>query len=196
MAEQTLNIPSILVFIIVTVLAVRWYTRSNTATSNNPQASSTTGATVRINAAQVEQISQMFPQLQRRSIAWELHRNGGNVAAVTEKVLSGRSLETPPPSFTLPTPLRSTTNTPTSRTPTPAAKAVSKPDLISRYNLSSKLANSASETSATTSEGEQPVKPKAWSQDRNERQSNLQRRREEMILAARRKMEEKDRAKA
>lgn len=32
----------------------------------------------------------MFPQLSRRDIAWDLSRNGGNVAATTERALSGR----------------------------------------------------------------------------------------------------------
>jgi coupling of ubiquitin conjugation to ER degradation protein 1 len=41
---------------------------------------------------------------------------------------------------------------------------------------------------------EQPKK--GWSQDKNERQKNLQRRREEMILAARRKLEAQEKGKA
>jgi coupling of ubiquitin conjugation to ER degradation protein 1 len=41
---------------------------------------------------------------------------------------------------------------------------------------------------------EQPKK--AWSQDKNERQKNLQRRRDEMILAARRKLEAQEKGKA
>jgi hypothetical protein len=35
----------------------------------------------------------MFPQVPRRSIMWDLQRNGGNVVATTERVLSGRGLE-------------------------------------------------------------------------------------------------------
>lgn len=58
-----------------------------------------------------------------------------------------------------------------------------QPDLITRYNLKSKL------ESAPASEEEK--KGKAWSSDRDVRQASLQRRREEMVLAARRKMEAK-----
>jgi coupling of ubiquitin conjugation to ER degradation protein 1 len=36
----------------------------------------------------------MFPQFDRRQIAWDLERNRGNMAATTERVLSGRGLET------------------------------------------------------------------------------------------------------
>ena len=35
----------------------------------------------------------MFPQLDRRAIAWDLSRNGGNVGATTEKVLVGGGLD-------------------------------------------------------------------------------------------------------
>lgn len=73
--------------------------------------------------------------------------------------------------------------------PVAAAAKPSHPDLITRYNLSSKL-NQPTELTEETPKG------KAWSADRSERQSNLQRKREEMILAARRKMEEKERANA
>ena len=81
---------------------------------------------------------------------------------------------------------------PEAPTPVRPATTVAKPahpDLITRYNLSSKLNQSAEPA-------EEKPKGKAWSADRNERQSNLQRKREEMLLAARRKMEEKERASA
>jgi hypothetical protein len=35
----------------------------------------------------------MFPQVSRRSIMWDLQRNGGNVVSTTERILSGRGLE-------------------------------------------------------------------------------------------------------
>ncbi|ORY11357.1 hypothetical protein BCR34DRAFT_588014 [Clohesyomyces aquaticus] len=180
MAEQTLNVPQLIVFVILAVLAIRWFM----AKPSNVTRPSTT-RTVRVNPSQIDQIAQMFPQMNRRDIAWDLQRNGGNVAATTEKVLSGRTLDPAPESFN-PPPQRSN---PTSRTATPTPKPA-QTDLITRYNLASKL-SAAPESSTSDSQ----TKQKTWSQDRNERQANLQRRREEMILAARRKMEEKDRAK-
>lgn len=42
---------------------------------------------------QVDQLQQMFPQLNRRDIQWDLQRNGGSVQATTERVLGGRGLE-------------------------------------------------------------------------------------------------------
>ncbi|KAF1980280.1 hypothetical protein BU23DRAFT_495672 [Bimuria novae-zelandiae CBS 107.79] len=183
MTEQTLNIPQILVFLVVTVLVARWWL-------NKPGAAATPtlAANRRINPAQIDQLAQIFPQLDRRTIAWNLQRNGGNPQAITETMLGGRSLQEPPVSFQLPP---SRTATPTGAQRQPASRQPAKPsqpDLITRYNLMSKVGQAA-----TTSVEEQP-KGKAWSQDRNERQANLQRRREEMILAARLKMEEKAKA--
>ncbi|OAL48039.1 AMFR protein-like protein [Pyrenochaeta sp. DS3sAY3a] len=183
MAEQSVNIPQVLVFIVVTFLAVRWY--FSKPTSSDAPATSSRSAP-RISPAQIDQLAQMFPQLTRRDIAWDLQRNGGNVSATTERVLSGRGLDPAPASFAPPAPRAAAVP---ARTPVPVAKNV-HPDLITRYNLSSKL----SQPSEPAPE-EQP-KAKAWSQDRNERQSNLQKRREEMILAARRKLEDKEKAKA
>lgn len=53
--------------------------------------------------------------------------------------------------------------------------------MITRYNLKGKL---------TVAE-EEDKKGKGWSSNRDERQASLQRRRDEMILAARRKMQAK-----
>ncbi|PQE15424.1 hypothetical protein CJF31_00008948 [Rutstroemia sp. NJR-2017a BVV2] len=131
----------------------------------------------------------------RRSIMWDLQRNGGNVVATTERILSGRGLENPPQSFQPPPPAQ----TPTSSTPTPAAKPA-QPDLITRYNLKAKLAAQEAEAQAQAQAAavESETKPKqggqSWSTNKGERQALLQKRREEMILAARRKMEERVKA--
>jgi coupling of ubiquitin conjugation to ER degradation protein 1 len=62
--------------------------------------------------------------------------------------------------------------------------------LITRYNLTSKLANEDAESDSQESTSTVGGKT-AWSQNKNERQALLQRRREEMILAARKKMQAK-----
>lgn len=89
MAEQSINIPQVIVFAVVAFLVYRWYSSKPAANGTRPVAS----RSVRINPAQIDTIAQMFPQLSRRDIAWDLQRNGGNAAATTERVLSGRSLE-------------------------------------------------------------------------------------------------------
>lgn len=128
---------------------------------------------------------------------WDLQRNGGNVVATTERILSGRGLEVPPQSFQPPLPIPASSTIPTSSTTTPAKPL--PPDLITRYNLQAKLAEETSrkegsegfETGETPDSGGKQKQGQAWSQNKAERQALLQRRREEMILAARRKMEAK-----
>lgn len=183
---STLNIPQLLVIIVVSFLIFRWY-NSSSAGSAQQRAPAGRNAQPRVNPAAVEQISQMFPQLNRRDIMWDLSRNGNNVAATTERVLGGRGLEAPPPSFQPPMPAapaaRPALNPQTTPKPT-------HPDLITRYQLANKI---QSEEAAPT---EEPPKKPSWSQNKAERQQNLQRRREEMILAARRKILEKEKAKS
>lgn len=93
MAEQSINVPQVLVFIVVTFLAVRWYFSKPTPAAPGTRAAANRAAP-RINLAQIDQVAEMLPQLSRRDIAWDLQRNGGNVAATTERALSGRGLDT------------------------------------------------------------------------------------------------------
>ncbi|KIW03251.1 uncharacterized protein PV09_05472 [Verruconis gallopava] len=183
-SDQTINLPQLLVLTVIGFLAIRWLfsTRTPNAAAQGRNASSAN----RVNPAHVEQILQMFPQLDRRTVMWELQRNGGSVAMVTEKILTGRALEIPPPSFQPPMPA-----TPPSAAarPAPSQPKSTHPDLITKYNLASRL-NESPNTS------ENKGKQVAWSSNKEERQSLLQKRREEMILAARRKLEERDRAAA
>lgn len=66
-----------------------------------------------------------------------------------------------------------------------------QPDLISRYNLGARLNAKSEEDDLPSPSGKQ-----AWSQNKAERQALMKRRREEMILAARKKMEAKIAAEA
>lgn len=70
-------------------------------------------------------------------------------------------------------------------------------DLISRYNLSSKLSAAATkavqEPTPDVTPATQNTSSTAWASTKSERAALLARRRDEMILNARRKMEEKDR---
>ena len=95
--QQTINIPGLLVVAFFSFLAIRWYLSSSSSSTRTAPASGARNAGgSRINPAQVDQIAQMFPQLSRREIMWDLQRNGGNMAATTERVLSGRGLEQVP----------------------------------------------------------------------------------------------------
>ena len=96
MSEQTLNIPQLIAVLLITFFALRWYFSSPSSSSGTSSTSASRGLSRhdRVNPAHVEQLAQMFPQLDRREIAWELQRSRGNMAATTERVLSGRGLET------------------------------------------------------------------------------------------------------
>jgi hypothetical protein len=76
-----------------------------------------------------------------------------------------------------------------------AAPAPAHPDLITRYKLQNKLSaedNESQDDGGSAESSGKPGKPgKAWSADRDERQTLLQKRRDQMILEARRKMEAK-----
>ncbi|KZF25386.1 hypothetical protein L228DRAFT_280627 [Xylona heveae TC161] len=195
MAEQTLSIPQLIAVGLIGFFLIRWlfFSPSSNAGNRNAQASGARQtAARRVDPQQVEQVAQMFPQASRRDIQWDLQRNGGSVAATVERVLSGR-LEMAPPSFQplnlTPSPVAIATTT--SRTSTP--HKAKYPDLITRYNLGSRVKATEAAASSTSPA---PASKQGWSQNKTERQSLMQQRKEEMILAARRKMEDKDKQKA
>ncbi|TVY29508.1 Coupling of ubiquitin conjugation to ER degradation protein [Lachnellula hyalina] len=195
-SDQTINLPQLILILVLGGLAIRYFFSSNSPSTGNRGATSANN--VRAREADVERIQQMFPQVSRRNIMWDLQRNGGNVVATTERILSGRGLEVPPQSFQPPLP--STTSSTTSTT-TPKPARPLQPDLITRYNLGSKINNPPITTDEEEAEREKEekkpqVQNSSWSANKGERQALLQRRREEMILAARRKMEAKVAAEA
>lgn len=92
--EPSLNIPSLLTLAVVSFFVIRWFFNRD----SEPGSGGSGGGRSRargnaVDPAQVEQISQMFPQLNTREIMWDLQRNGGSVAATTERILGGRGLE-------------------------------------------------------------------------------------------------------
>ncbi|KAI0870958.1 hypothetical protein GGS24DRAFT_473334 [Hypoxylon argillaceum] len=196
MADEQVSFTSLVLIVVLGGLVIRYlfFPSSAAATASGANRTRDAAAVSRAREAAVERIQQMFPQFDRRTILWELQRNGGNMATTTERILGGR-IDTPPPTFQPPPPPTSTIVSSTSQAAkTPLRPA--EPDLITRYKLQDKLDNdrrgSSSSSVATGSESATPKpKTKAWSSSREERQMALQRRRDEMILAARRKMEAK-----
>lgn len=95
--------------------------------------------------------------------------------------------------FQPPPPPGSNNNTNNGAATQPKAPAgPAHPDLITRYNLKDKIdapSTAGGESSAETTGGK--GSGKGWSSNRDERQSLLQKRRDQMILEARRKMEAK-----
>ncbi|KAI1095879.1 hypothetical protein F5B19DRAFT_439413 [Rostrohypoxylon terebratum] len=179
MADEQVSLTSLILIIVLGGLIIRYLFFS--PASQPPRPTQNAQSASRAREAAVERIQQMFPQVDRRTILWDLHRNGGNIAATTERILSGR-LETPPLTFQPPPP--PTSPTPSAQAQQPKAQPKpAEPDLITRYKLQDKV--------AANSEADSAIKSKSWSSSRDERQASLQRRRDEMILAARKKMEAK-----
>jgi coupling of ubiquitin conjugation to ER degradation protein 1 len=89
--QTPFSLSQLLVILVLGFLVIRWIFFSSTPSSQSSHGHAS--GTSRVNPAQVEQVSQMFPQLDRRDIMWDLQRNGGNVQATTERILNGRTLE-------------------------------------------------------------------------------------------------------
>lgn len=89
--DQTINLPQLVIILLLGGFAVRYFFFS-TPQSPGQQSTSSRGG-VRVRDADVDRVQQMFPQVGRRTIMWDLQRNGGNIAATTERILSGRGLE-------------------------------------------------------------------------------------------------------
>lgn len=83
-ADQSINFGQIIAIAAIGYLLYRWLSSSSHGASGRQQA---------LDPAHVDQVAQMFPQLDRRAIMWDLQRNGGSVQATTERVLSGRTLD-------------------------------------------------------------------------------------------------------
>lgn len=90
MANDQINLPSLVVILVLSGLIVRYLFFSSPGGGNNQQGPRDSLSQMRQREAAVERIQQMFPQVDRRTILWDLQRNGGSVAATTEKILSGR----------------------------------------------------------------------------------------------------------
>ncbi|KAI0967050.1 hypothetical protein F4678DRAFT_465853 [Xylaria arbuscula] len=195
MADEQVSFTSLVLIVVLGGLVLRYLFFPSSAGSSGAQQGRDAAANSRAREAAVERIQQVFPQIDRRTILWELQRNRGNITATTERILTGR-VETPPVTFQPPPPPASTQSSTSQPAKAPVRPA--EPDLITRYKLQDKLDKSGggggggSSSSDNTGSSEQTGnKAKAWSSNREERQAALQRRRDEMILAARRKMEAK-----
>lgn len=174
--EATISLPSLAFVAFLGYFIYRYFISGRTSGSSTtiPRNGQ------RFTLAQVETVVQMFPQLNRRDIMWDLQRNGGSVSATTERILAGGGLVPAPPSFQPPIPI---STPPTSTTPIKPVQP--EQDLIVRYNLQSKVDSKGKER-------EDALPATGWAASKDQRQQMLQRRRDEMILAARRKMQERD----
>ena len=95
--DQQINLPSLVVILVLSGLAIRYLFFSSSSSSASSSSAAAAAARNRDPAAlarsreqAVERILQIFPQVDRRAALWDLQRTGGNVAATTERILAGR----------------------------------------------------------------------------------------------------------
>lgn len=103
MAEEQVSLTSLFLIVVLGGLAIRYLFFPSSSAPSGANQGRDAAAGLRAREAAVERIQQMFPQLDRRSILWELQRSSGNIATATERILTGR-IETvssmpPPPPF-------------------------------------------------------------------------------------------------
>lgn len=105
------GIPSLVVVLVITGLVWKYLWPSGSSSSGAGAQGRDALSQMRQREVAVERIQQMFPQVDRRTILWDLQRNGGSIAATTEKILSGtiqqvscktRSYQSLPPQISLP----------------------------------------------------------------------------------------------
>lgn len=93
MSDDQISTPVFMVILIILGFIIRYLFFSGAGSNANPQSSRSPEARLRAGENAVVTIQQMFPQAERRSILWDLQRNGMNIQATIERILGG-SLET------------------------------------------------------------------------------------------------------
>lgn len=89
MADDQISLPYFLAILIVAGLVIRYFFFSGVSS----QPSRSPESLLRSREAALALIQEVVPQADRRSVLWDLQRNGGNIQLTTNRVLRGR-LET------------------------------------------------------------------------------------------------------
>lgn len=88
--SQTISVPYLLILLVLAAAILRLLFFSNSSGGTPPAGRHNPLNVLRAREAAVERIQQMFPQVERRTILWDLQRNGGNVQTTSERILAGR----------------------------------------------------------------------------------------------------------
>ncbi|PWW74026.1 hypothetical protein C7212DRAFT_330216 [Tuber magnatum] len=195
--SDSLGLPQVAACLLVGYFVFRWFFKSTDPSSVLPARSPVVDQ--RRLQEQSLLLTGMFPQVSMAAAQAELIRNGGNIEIATEKILAAGGLPEPPTPVATPLDSSTARSAPAAAAHRTAAHNVSGAsasrvggyqDLITRYNLHGRLdEGDASSSSTLSGKGKSP-------QSRSDRQLAHQNKRDEMILAARRRMEEMDRKQA
>ncbi|KLO15174.1 hypothetical protein SCHPADRAFT_276261 [Schizopora paradoxa] len=195
---------NVAVAVVVAVFIFRWAT-SSSETPEQRNIRTTLGFKPKnVTQDMIDTVTTMFPDMPVDNIRYDLLRTG-NVEVTTNKIIERGYLDAPPASYfrIYPRadlqPQQGATATTTS-TQTNAAASSSKlqnrkkdPSLIERFHLESRV----SSEDVTTSESESKVitpeevgKKSVWESNPEAREASLKERKAQMILAARRRLQE------
>lgn len=149
----------------------------------------------------IDQVLVMFPNTDTNAIAYDLSKTR-SVEETIEKLLAGQDLPSPPITSRFHdfanrsdtnTSSAASTSSSNSRANTRNGTNTNEPtkeDLIKKYNLQNRV---YADPLTSEPDGSQKYE---WSKSREEREKTLRRRKEEMVLAARRKLQAKETQKA
>lgn len=90
MANEQISLPYLIVILLITAFVIRFLFFSPSPPPSASASRQSAASVLRTREAAVERIQQMFPQVDRRTILWDLQRNGGNIQATSERILAGR----------------------------------------------------------------------------------------------------------
>lgn len=93
MSDDQISTPVFMAILIILGFIIRYLFFNGAGSNVGSQSSRSPEARLRAGEVAVERIQQMFPQTERRSILWDLQRNGMNIQTTIERILGG-ALET------------------------------------------------------------------------------------------------------
>jgi len=213
------EVVNVIIAVAVIYFDVRWFTSGNSNNSGNASGSANVAKILgfkpkNVTPEMITSVRSAFPDIPTENIHYDLLRTG-SVELTVNRLLERGYLDAPPAAYRRafpPAPQTSTTSTATTTaTKTTQAKP---PTLIQRFNLESKVGTepATSLNEAVSWDGSGPIpsaakgKGKAvetivsagaaskWEATAEQRQQSLQQRKEAMILAARKRLLEKEAA--
>jgi len=187
------------VAIVMVYMLYRWFSArgTNEATAGGATGSSSSAATGVNTAAtlgfrprnvtpeMVQTVASMFPDIPEDNIRFDLLRTG-NAERTVNTVLEKGFLPPPPPTYVRPAgsqPAARPQRAPASAAATGSSSSPSAPNLISRFHLEKRLSD--------PNISDQPAGKGTWENTPEGRQANLAERKAQMILAARKRLLEK-----
>lgn len=196
------------VVLTVTVLTLRWMFRVDKGGEVSESRTSSSGVDNEppVNSEHVHLVKTVFPHLESSAIAYDLQKTK-NVDATIENALRGQPLPLPPRNSSLyarfplsagagasshsgeTTPSHEVTSNVSSGSSASSLASNEHRSLIETYNLSSRISSSDNSSSST---GNEEVRNRSkLPSSKKEREELFRKRKEEMILAARKRMEGK-----